>query len=215
VEIIDGIGCTESLNTFLSNRPDDIRPGTTGLPVPGYQVQLRGADGQLVPQGQPGTLHVRGESIAQGYWRRTEASRQVFVGEWLNTGDTYLENEDGSYVCLGRSNDLLKAGGIWVNPSEVENRLLEHPLVSEAAVVGVLDADGLDKPVACVVTQGLVAPDELIHWCREGLAHFKCPRTIVFVAELPRTATGKLQRSRVRELVADDGSRTVEPGLLR
>lgn len=210
VEIIDGIGSTECLHIFLSNQPGDIHPGTTGLPVPGYQLQLRGADGQLVPKGQPGTLHVRGESIAQGYWRRAEASRQVFIGEWLNTGDTYLENEDGYYVCMGRSNDLLKAGGIWVTPSEVENRLLEHPLVSEAAVVGVLDADGLDKPVACVVTQGLVAPDELIRWCRDGLAHFKCPRTIVFVDELPRTATGKLQRFRVRELVGDEGGRTVE-----
>ena len=210
VKVIDGIGSTECLHIFLSNRPDDIRPGTTGLPVPGYQLQLRDADGRLVPQGQPGTLHVRGESIAQGYWRRTEASRQVFIGEWLNTGDTYLENEDGYYVCLGRSNDLLKAGGIWVTPSEVESRLLEHPLVSEAAVVGVLDADGLDKPVACVVTQGLVAPDELIHWCRDGLAHFKCPRTVVFVDELPRTATGKLQRFRVRELVADSFGRPVE-----
>jgi benzoate-CoA ligase family protein len=210
VRIIDGIGCTESLNTFLSNRPDDIRPGTTGLPVPGYELQLRGGDGQLVPQGQPGILHVRGESIAQGYWRRTEASRQVFLGEWLNTGDTYLQSQDGYFTCLGRSNDLLKAGGIWVTPGEVESRLLEHPLVSEAAVVGVLDADGLDKPVACVVTLGLVSGDELVHWCRDGLAHFKCPRTVVFVDELPRTATGKLQRFKVRELVADNVNRSVE-----
>ena len=214
VDIIDGIGCTESLNTFLSNGPDDIRPGTTGRPVPGYQLQLRDADGGLVPQGQPGTLHVRGESIAQGYWRRTAASRQVFVGEWVNTGDTYLENEDGYYVCMGRSSDLLKAGGIWVTPSEVESRLLEHPLVAEAAVVGVLDADGLDKPVACVVTLGVVTQDELIHWCREGLAHFKCPRTIVLVAELPRTATGKLQRFRVRELVADKLGRAQEAPMM-
>jgi benzoate-CoA ligase family protein len=209
VEIIDGIGSTECLHIFLSNRPGDIHPGTTGRPVPGYQLQLRDADGALVPQGQPGTLHVRGESIAQGYWRRTAASRQVFVGEWVNTGDTYLENQDGYYVCLGRSNDLLKVGGIWVTPSEVENRLLEHPLVAEVAVVGVLNGDGLDKPVACVVTQSLVTQEELIHWCREGLAHFKCPRTVVFVAELPRTATGKLQRFRVRELVADHVSNMV------
>ena len=210
VRIIDGIGCTESLNTFLSNRPDDIHPGTTGVPVPGYQLQLRDADGGLVPQGQPGTLHVRGESIAQGYWRRTAASRQVFVGEWLNTGDTYRQSQDGYYVCLGRSNDLLKAGGIWVTPGEIESRLLEHPLVVEAAVVGVLDADGLDKPVACVVSKGPVSEDELIHWCRDGLAHFKCPRAVVFVDELPRTATGKLQRFRVRELAAGSSTRTVE-----
>jgi benzoate-CoA ligase family protein len=210
VEIIDGIGSTESMHIFLSNRPGDIHPGTTGLPVPGYELQLRDANGGLVPQGQPGTLHVRGESIAQGYWRRTAASRKVFVGEWLNTGDTYLENEDGYYTCLGRSNDLIKSGGIWVTPSEVESRLLEHPLVAEAAVVGFSDADGLIKPVACVVTQGLVTQDELIHWCRDALAHFKCPRAVVFVGELPKTATGKLQRFKVRELVTDNVNRSVE-----
>jgi len=210
VEIIDGIGSTEALHIFLSNRPGDIRPGTTGLPVPGYQLQLRDVDGQLVPRGQSGTLHVRGESIAQGYWRRTEASRQVFVGEWLNTGDTYMQDKDGYYICLGRSNDMIKAGGIWVTPSEVESRLLEHPHVAEAAVVGLTDANGLVKPVACVVTQGLVTPDELIAWCRDELAHFKCPRAVVFVGELPKTATGKLQRFRVRELVADNVNPTVE-----
>jgi len=210
VEVIDGIGTTESLNTFLSNRPGDVHPGTTGLAVPGYELQLRDPSGGLVSQGQPGTLHVRGESIAQGYWRRTAASRQVFVGEWLNTGDTYLENADGYYTCLGRSNDLIKAGGIWVTPSEVESRLLEHPMVLEAAVVGLSDEDGLVKPVACVVTQGLVTQDELIGWCREALAHFKCPRAVVFAAELPKTATGKLQRFKVRELVTDKVNRSVE-----
>jgi len=152
---------------------------------------------------------VRGESIALGYWRRTAASRQVFVGEWLNTGDTYLENDDGYYVCLGRSNDLIKAGGIWVTPSEVEGRLLEHPLVAEAAVVGMLDADGLVKPVACVVTQGPVTEEELIHWCREELAHFKCPRAVTFADALPKTATGKLQRFKVRDLFADNANRTL------
>jgi benzoate-CoA ligase family protein len=219
VEILDGIGCTEALNTFLSNRPGDIRPGTTGRAVPGYELQLRDACGELVPQGQPGTLHVRGESIALGYWRRTAASRQVFVGEWLNTGDTYLENDEGYYTCLGRSNDLIKAGGIWVTPSEVEARLLEHPLVEEAAVVGFLDSDELVKPVACVVTRGPVSQEELIYWCRQELAHFKCPRAVVFADELPKTATGKLQRFKVRELVADgvvsgtDASRTLAPSL--
>jgi benzoate-CoA ligase family protein len=210
VEIIDGIGSTECLHIFLSNRPGDIRPGTTGRAVPGYELQLRDACGELVPQGQPGTLHVRGESIALGYWRRTAASRQVFVGEWLNTGDTYLENDEGYYTCLGRSNDLIKAGGIWVTPSEVEARLLEHRLVDEAAVVGLLDADGLVKPVACVVTQGTVTQEELIQWCREGLAHFKCPRAVIFADALPKTATGKLQRFKVRDLFAENAKRTLE-----
>ena len=210
VQIIDGIGSTECLHIFLSNSPDDIHPGMTGRAVPGYDLQLRDPFGELVPQGRPGTLHVRGESIALGYWRRTAASRQVFVGEWLNTGDTYLLNDEGYYTCLGRSNDLIKAGGIWVAPSEVEARLLEHPQVAEAAVVGLLDADGLDKPVACVVTQGPVTQEELIHWCRQELAHFKCPRAVVFTDELPKTATGKLQRFKVRELVADNANRTGE-----
>jgi len=209
VQIIDGIGCTEALNTFLSNRPGDIRPGTTGRAVPGYELQLRDSTGGLVPQGQPGTLHVRGESIALGYWRRTAASRQVFVGEWLNTGDTYVLNDEGYYTCMGRSNDLIKAGGIWVTPSEVESRLLEHPMVIEAAVVGLLDTDGLVKPVACVVADGVVTQEELIGWCRQELAHFKCPRAVVFEQELPKTATGKLQRFKVRELVADNPSRTL------
>jgi len=197
----------------LSNRPGDIHPGTTGRAVPGYDLQLRDGSGGLVPQGQPGTLHVRGESIALGYWRRTAASRQVFVGEWLNTGDTYLENDEGYYTCLGRSNDLIKAGGIWVTPREVEARLLEHPLVAEAAVVGLPDADGLAKPVACVVTQGPVTQEELIGWCRQELAHFKCPRAVVFADELPKTATGKLQRFKVRELVADNVNRTLAQSL--
>ena len=213
VEIIDGLGSTECLHIFLSNRPGDIRPGTTGRAVPGYELQLRDPNGELVAQGQPGTLHVRGESIATGYWRRTAASRQVFLGQWLNTGDTYLQDKDGYYVCLGRSNDMIKAGGIWVTPSEVESRLLEHPLVQEAAVVGVLDPDGLVKPVACVVTADGVPPEELIGWCREELAHFKCPRAVVFVQELPKTATGKLQRFKVRELVADSVDRRVEQPL--
>ncbi len=203
VDIIDGIGSTEALHIFLSNRPDDIRPGTTGVAVPGYDLELRGTDGLLVAPGQPGTLFVRGQSNALGYWRNTSATRQVFVGEWLNTGDTYAIDADGYYVCLGRSNDLIKAGGIWVTPSEVESRLLEHPLVAEAAVVGFPDAEGLDKPVACVVTTAPVSPDELIAWCRDGLAHFKSPRSIVFVGDLPKTATGKLQRFKVRQLVAE------------
>jgi acyl-coenzyme A synthetase/AMP-(fatty) acid ligase len=155
-----------------------------------------------VPDGVPGALHVRGESIALGYWRRTDASRAVFAGEWLNTGDTYVRTPDGYYTCLGRSNDLLKAGGIWVSPTEVESRLLEHPQVKEAAVVGVADEHGLDKPVACVVTTGEVTAEELVQWCRDGLASFKRPRHVIFLDQLPKTATGKIQRFKVREFLA-------------
>ena len=204
VDIIDGIGSTEELHIFVSNRPGDIRPGTTGRPVPGYEIALRDLVGQPVLDGQPGQLYVRGQSMALGYWRRTDASRAVFQGEWLNTGDTYVRSEDGYYTCLGRSNDLIKAGGIWVSPAEVEARLVQHTSVLEAAVIGVPDADGLDKPVAVVVASATapVGADELVQWCRDGLAHFKAPRQIVFVAELPKTATGKMQRYKVRQLFA-------------
>jgi benzoate-CoA ligase family protein len=204
VDILDGIGSTEALHIFLSNREGDVRPGSSGRPVPGYEVELRDEEGRRVPAGVPGALFVRGESIATGYWCRTEATRKVFQGEWLRTGDTYVESEDGYFSCLGRSNDLLKAGGIWVSPTEVEARLLEHPAVAEAAVVGLPDAEGLDKPVACVVAVSGTTPsaEELIAWCRDGLASFKRPRAVVVVQELPKTATGKMQRFKVRELVA-------------
>jgi len=208
VDIIDGIGSTEELHIFLSNRPGHVRPGTTGQPVPGYDIALRDVTGALVTDGEPGQLYVRGESMALGYWRRTDASRTVFQGEWLSTGDTYVRSADGYYTCLGRSNDLIKAGGIWVSPSEVEARLLQHPGVLEAAVIGVPDPDGLDKPVAAVVLVGGpgdstgtdVTGDELVGWCRDGLAHFKAPRQVVVVDELPKTATGKMQRYKVRQL---------------
>ena len=206
VDIIDGIGSTEVLHIFLSNSPSDIRPGTTGKAVPGYDLQLRDETGALVEPGTPGVLYVRGESLALGYWQRAETTREVFQGDWIRTGDSYLTDADGYYVCLGRANDLLKAGGIWVSPAEVEARLLAHPAVSEAVVVGVGDADGLDKPVACVVLAAghpEITEPELIAWCREGLAAFKRPRAVVFVAELPKTATGKIQRFRLRELVGN------------
>jgi acyl-coenzyme A synthetase/AMP-(fatty) acid ligase len=210
VEVLDGIGSTEALHIFLSNRPGDIRPGTTGVAVPGYDVELRDTAGQPVGDGEPGALHVRGESIALGYWHRTDASRSVFLGEWLSTGDTYVRDADGYYTCLGRNSDMLKAGGIWVSPAEVESRLLEHPAVLDAAVVGIADHDGLDKPVAVVVVSHAaqaegadLTEEDLVSWCRDGLAHFKAPRKVVFAHDLPKTATGKLQRFRVRDLVSE------------
>ncbi|GAA2844692.1 benzoate-CoA ligase family protein [Nonomuraea rubra] len=206
VEIIDGLGSTEALHIFLSNQPGDVRPGTTGRPVPGYDIELRDASGALVPDGRPGSLHVRGASLALGYWQRAEASGAVFAGGWLSTGDTYVRSPDGYYTCLGRSNDLLKAGGIWVSPVEVESRLLEHPQVEEAAVVGLADEHGLDKPVACVVAKGGVTAEELIQWCRDGLAAFKRPRRVIFLDGLPKTATGKIQRFKIRELLAKEAA---------
>ncbi|MGC4956858.1 benzoate-CoA ligase family protein [Actinomadura citrea] len=204
VEIIDGIGSTECLHIFLSNRPGRVRPGTTGTAVPGYELRVVDAAGADVGPGAPGSLLVKGESIATGYWCRTETTRKVFQGEWLRTGDTYVVDEDGYYTCLGRTGDMLKAGGIWVSPAEVEGRLLEHPAVAMAAVVGLPDADGLDKPVACVVLkEGATAePAELIGFCRAGLASFKRPREVLVVDRLPTTPTGKLRRFAVRELAS-------------
>ncbi|HZC11423.1 MAG TPA: benzoate-CoA ligase family protein [Mycobacterium sp.] len=202
VDILDGIGSTEALHIFLSNSPGDIHPGSTGRPVPGYRVEIRDAEGHRVPPGTPGDLYVAGESIAQGYWRQTDASRTVYQGSWLRTGDTFVLDESGYFHCLGRSNDLLKAGGIWVSPGEVEARLLEHEAVAEAAVVGIPDSDELDIPVAVVVPapgHADVTADTLIAWCHAGLAHFKCPRSIEFTTELPKTSTGKIQHFRIRE----------------
>ncbi len=206
VEVLDGIGSTEALHIFLSNTEGAVRPGTSGTPVPGYDVELRDDDGRRVPDDLPGALFVRGASLASGYWARTEATRSVFQGEWLCTGDTYTRSADGYYTCLGRSNDLLKAGGIWVSPIEVEDRLLQHPAVLEAAVVGVPDSNELDKPVACVVlaTDATADAEDLVSWCRDGLAAFKRPRAVLIVDQLPKTATGKIQRFRLREMVGTE-----------
>ena len=205
VDILDGIGSTEALHIFLSNRQGAVRPGTSGVPVPGYGIELRDEDGVPVPDGTPGALHVRGDSIASGYWCRTDATRAVFQGEWLRTGDTYVRSADGYYTCMGRSDDLLKAGGIWVSPAEVEDRLLQHPAVAQVAVVAVPDSNELDKPVACVVLAAGtdVSAADLIQWCRDGLAAFKRPRAVLLVEDLPKTATGKVQRYRLREFARE------------
>ncbi|MQA16829.1 MAG: benzoate-CoA ligase family protein [Pseudonocardiaceae bacterium] len=210
-EVLDGIGSTEALHIFVSNRPGQVRPGSSGTPVPGYEVQLRDSDGGLLGQGETGALFVRGPSIATGYWCRTDVTRATFQGEWLRTGDTYLRNEDGTYSYLGRSDDMIKAGGMWVSPAEVEARLLEHPSVAEAAVVAVPDESGLDKPVACVVAApgATIDAGELDAFCREGLAAFKRPRQVVEVAELPKTATGKIRRFELRDSMSR--SADVEP----
>ena len=209
LEILDGIGSTECLHIFVSNAPGQIKPGTTGKAVPGYDLEIRDLEGQLVPDGEPGTLFVRGGSAALGYWRRADATRTVFQGEWLNTGDTYIRDDEGYYTPLGRATDLLKAGGIWVSPTEVEDRLLGHSAIAECAVVGQEDEDGLVKPVAAVVTRGEVTVEELDAWCREGLASFKRPRRVYFVDELPKTATGKMQRFKVRTLVKELAAKEV------
>jgi acyl-coenzyme A synthetase/AMP-(fatty) acid ligase len=173
--------------------------------VPGYEARLVDDNGEAVADGHPGRLLVRGDSIATGYWCRVATTRQVFDGEWLRTGDTYIRSEDGFYTCLGRTNDMIKAGGIWVSPTEVEARIVQHESVAECAVVGLRDADGLEEVVACVVAMPgqAVDGDELIAFCREGLAAFKRPRQVLVVEGLPKTATGKIQRVVVREIAAE------------
>jgi benzoate-CoA ligase family protein len=206
IDIIDGIGMTEMLHIFLSNAPGAVRPGTTGVAVPGYALKLleEGSGREITEPGAPGTLYVRGQSSATGYWARYDASRLVFQGEWLRTGDTYVRDADGYYECLGRTGDMIKASGIWVSPMEVETRLLSHPAVAQAVVVAAPDADGLEKPVAYVLlaSGAEVTEAELIEYCREGLPSFKRPRAVVFTDAFPTTATGKIRRVDLRSMAA-------------
>ena len=204
IDILDGIGMTEMLHIFLSNRPGLIRAGTTGTAVPGYDLRIVDEAGHDVAPGTPGTLLVRGASTATGYWARYDASRQVFQGDWLRTGDTYVQDEDGYYTCLGRTGDMLKVSGMWVSPAEVEARLLTHEAVAQAIVVGGLDPDELIRPVAFVVLHpGHDATEaDLIDFCREGLPSFKRPRKVVFVGGYPMTPTGKIRRVELRATAA-------------
>jgi 4-hydroxybenzoate-CoA ligase len=203
VDILDGLGSTEIGHIFLSNRPGEIRPGSTGKPVPGYELKIVDGDGNKLPQGETGTLMVKGESAAQFYWRKREKSRQTMVGEWINTGDKYLVDEDGFYWCAGREDDMLKVGGIWVSPIEVENCLVENAAVLEAAVVGHMDSKGLVKPKAFVILREGYEPSReqaevLKKWVLDRLAKFKYPRWIEFVDQLPKSSTGKIQRFKLR-----------------
>ena len=201
VDIVDGIGSTEMLHIFLSNRPDRVRYGTTGWPVPGYQIELRGDDSGPVPDGEPGDLYIHGPSSAIMYWGNRAKTRETFQGGWTKAGDKYVRNADGSYTYSGRSDDMLKVSGIYVSPFEVEATLVQHPAVLEAAVVGVQDADGLVKTKAFVVLKegGHADEAELKAFVKDRLAPYKYPRLIEFVAELPKTATGKIQRFKLRE----------------
>jgi benzoate-CoA ligase family protein len=204
VEVLDGIGTTEILHIFVSNQPGASAPGTSGVPVPGYDVELRDADGHPVPDGEPGNLWVAGESVTIGYWNRTEQNRRVLHGRYMATGDEYVKRpEDGHLVYLGRSDDMLKVGGIWVSPAEVEACIVELDEVVQAAVVGADGGDGLVKPRAFVVAQpGADAdalPERVQAHVRERLAPYKYPRWVEVVDELPTTATGKVKRYLLRE----------------
>jgi 4-hydroxybenzoate-CoA ligase len=204
VDILDGIGSTEMLHIFISNRPDDIRYGTSGKPVPGYEARVVDEHDRVVPHGEEGELVVRGASAADGYWNQRAKTRRTFRGEWTYTGDTYTRDAEGYFRFRGRSDEMLKVSGVWVSPFEVEEALISHSAVLEAAVVGRRDGDGLTKPKAFVVlrdggagTDALVT--ELQAHVKDRIGVWKYPRWITFTDTLPKTATGKIQRFRLRE----------------
>jgi benzoate-CoA ligase len=203
VEIIDGIGTTEILHIFLSNRPGAARPGSTGLPVPGYEAAIVDDAGMPVKRGDIGNLRVRGDSTMAYYWNKHEKTKDTLYGHWIQTGDKYYQDADGYFWYAGRADDMLKVGGIWVSPVEVENTLIKHPAVLEAAVVGHEDTDRLVKPKAFVVLKeparsGAALAEELKVFVKDKIAPYKYPRWIEFVPELPKTATGKIQRFKLR-----------------
>jgi len=203
VEILDGIGSTEMLHIFLSNRPNDLRYGTTGKPVPGYELRLVDERGNPVKQGEMGELQISGPTSAAYYWNNREKSRNTFMGAWTKSGDKYSLDKDGYYVYGGRSDDMLKVSGIWVSPAEVEAALITHETVLEAAVVGAEDVNKLVKPKAFVVLKQGNSPSEALkatlqQHVKDKLAPYKYPRWIEFLPELPKTATGKIQRFKLR-----------------
>jgi benzoate-CoA ligase len=204
VEILDGIGSTEILHVFVSNYPGQVRPGSTGVTVPGYEAMIVDEEGRPVPQGEIGNLRVKGDSTMAYYWNQHERTKETLFGHWINTGDKYYQDADGFFWYCGRADDMLKVGGIWVSPVEVENTLVGHPAVLEVAVIGQQDDDKLVKPKAFVVLRDGHAASgpleaELKGFVKDKIAPYKYPRWIAFVSELPKTATGKIQRFKLRQ----------------
>ena len=202
--ILDGIGSTEALHIFISNRADDYSPGSSGRMVPSYQAKIVDDAGAAVTTGEIGRLLIKGGSMAGYYWNNPEKTAETMLGEWVNTGDTYYQDEAGYYVYCGRSDDMLKVGGIWCSPAEIESCLIAHPQVLEAAVVGRADDDQLIKPEAFIVLTTATDSEEalsqeLLNHCRNTLARYKFPRWFNYVDDLPKTATGKIQRFRLRK----------------
>jgi len=203
-DILDGIGSTEALHIFISNVEGDIRPGTSGRMVPGYEARILDDEGNDVPAGDSGRLIIRGDSTAKCYWNNPERTAQTMVDGWLNTGDTYIEDSDGYFQYCGRNDDMLKVGSIWCSPFEIEAKLVEHSKVLEAAIVGRADDDNLVKPEAYIVLKDGEAAsealaDELLQHCKQGLAKHKYPRWFNFIDELPKTAIGKIPRFKLRQ----------------
>ncbi|TMB88562.1 MAG: benzoate-CoA ligase family protein [Chloroflexi bacterium] len=201
--ILDGVGSTEMLHIYCSNRLDDVRPGSSGKPVPGYELKILDEAGNPVPRGEAGDLYVKGDSALALYWAQHEKSKRSVLGEWFFSGDRYRVDEDGFYWYEGRSDDMIKVSGLWVSPIEIESALLEHPVVAESAVVGI-EVEGFTKIKAFVITKGdAVAGDPLVaelqEHCKSRLQRFQFPHVIEFVPELPKTVTGKIQRYKLRE----------------
>jgi benzoate-CoA ligase family protein len=201
--ILDGVGSTEMLHIYCSNRLDDVRPGSSGKPVPGYELKILDDEGKLVPEGEAGDLYVKGDSALALYWAQHEKSKRSILGDWFFTGDRYRVDGDGFYWYEGRSDDMIKVSGLWVSPIEIESALLEHPAVAESAVVGV-SMEGFTKIKAFVIARpSAVTGDTLIaelqEHCKSRLQRFQYPHVIEFVPELPKTVTGKIQRYKLRE----------------
>ncbi len=219
VEIVDGIGSTEILHIYISNRPGAVRPGSTGQVVPGFEAKILDDDGQEAPTGEIGTLHIKGDSIAAGYWNQHELTKATFQGEWINTKDKFYVDDEGYYWYAGRTDDMFKVSGLMVFPADIEAVLQHHPAVIESGVVGVPDEDGLTKVRAYVVLKDHFQPsDELVRelqlFVKTNTMPHKYPRSIIFVKDLPKTATGKIQRFKLRELAAH-GERHVKDGELQ
>ncbi|CAG0937259.1 benzoate-CoA ligase [Thermoflexales bacterium] len=206
LDILDGIGSTEMAHIFISNRPGEIVAGSSGKVVPGYEARIVDENMHDLPTGEIGTLLVKGDSAAAFYWNKHEKTRQTMMGQWINTGDKYVCDEKGYFHCAGRSDDMLKVGGIWVSPNEVESCLIEHPAILECAVIGATDEDNLIKPMAFVVlnsqhTASEAMENELKEYVKANLAMYKYPRWIRFIDELPKTATGKIKRFELRAMI--------------
>jgi benzoate-CoA ligase family protein len=202
LDIIDGIGSTEMLHIFCSNRPGQVEPGTTGRPVPGYELRIVDEDGGVIEGPGVGALEVRGDSCAAFYWHQHEKTKRCMLGDWFASGDRYERRADGAYVYVGRMDDMLKVGGLWVSPVDMENVLIAHPRVRGVGVVGVTieDASRIAAFVECEGEAGdEELADELRAWCKERLRRYEYPHVVEFVDELPRTLTGKVQRFRLRE----------------
>ena len=204
VEILDSLGSTETLQMVIANRPGEARPGSSGKIIPGYEAKIVDENGQPVGPDEIGDLMVKGDSICAGYWNQHERTKKAFVGEWFRTGDKYYQDRDGYFWHAGRADDLFKVNGRWLSPAEVESALIAHPAVREAAVVARNDETGLTKPAAYVVVNAEFTPREqlaceLQDWVAQRIGSYKRPRWVEFLPEIPKTATGKLQRFKLRE----------------